>query len=279
MAWPEELPEQERRGPRSVRERLLLGASVGDAVATLPRGVGRALAPVSSLHLSSGGDMAAALDGVADAISDEIAFLREARAASAGAKLSAWLVAGLPLAFVPFSPAARDGFGDTVGLLMLLAGVTLSGGGLRWIARLVPAPPPPDPVINLCCGLAGSLRAGLSLTRALAAAATHPPAGLEAELRRATGQVRLGRSWRDALASTDGLDRVARVLARVERAGTPVAAALEQLASTLRAEQELRFKTGIRRAPVLMVVPLTCCILPAYGFLAIGPFLRSVALG
>lgn len=277
-AWPEEIPADRRADPARVAQRVTLGRSVSEAVRGLPTGLAHVLRPLLALHLVAGGDVAAALDKAAEAIEEEAGFLQDAKAASSGARLSGRLVAGLPLAFVPFSPAVRS-FGDPAGFLMLSLGVVLALMGLRWLGRLVPAPPLADPSIQLCCALAALLRGGLSLNQALATLAGHPPVGLEGDLSLAAAQVRLGRPWRTALASGGALGRVARVIARSERVGVPVADALERLAETLRAEQALAFETKMRRAPVLMVVPLTCCILPAYGLLAVGPFLRSVTLG
>lgn len=277
-SWSHELPPELRAEPSLVGARLALGCSVIDALSALPEDSARALTPVLALHLSAGGDVGAALDRLATELEQEAAFQQDARAASSGARLSARMVAALPLAFVPFSPASRA-LGDPAGLILLLLGVALAAIGLRWIGRLVPVPPAPEPAVELCTALATLLQAGLSLTQALSVIASHPPAGLEEPLARAAGQVRLGLSWSSSLAASGpGLDRVARVIERAQGAGLPVAGSLEHLADTLRTERALAFKSRMRRAPVLMVVPLTCCILPSYGLLAIGPFLRSVSL-
>ena len=278
-AWPEELDNEHREGPALVRERLALGATVSSALSGLPDQLGEILPPVFSLHQVAGGDVAAALDRVAEAIEQETTFQQDAKAASSGARLSGRLVAGLPLAFLPFSSASRA-LGDGTGMVMLAIGVILATVGLRWIGRLVPAPPPADASTQFCRAVAALLRGGLSFSHAMAILESHPPRGLEASLTRAGEQVRLGRTWRAALGSSScGLGRVARVIERAERAGVPVADSLDHLAEALQGERSLAFKTKMRRAPVLMVLPLTCCILPAYGLLAIGPFLRSVTLG
>lgn len=277
-AWKDEVPAAQQREPAVVASRLALGCSASDALSALPPDAARALTPVLSLHLSAGGDVAAALDRLADDLEREATFQQDAKAASSGARLSGRMVAALPLVFVPFSPATRD-LGELPALVLLVMGAVLAALGLRWIGRLVPAPPPADPAIELCSVVATLLRAGLSLSQALSSIASHPPAGLEEPLRSAAARVRLGLSWSLSLAAADrGLERVARVIERTQRAGLPIAASLEQLGDTLRMERALAFKARMRRAPVLMVVPLTCCILPSYGLLAIGPFLRSVSL-
>ena len=277
-AWPEEVPVDRQREPALLASQLFLGCSLSEGLSALPPEWVRTLTPVLALHISAGGDVAAALDRLADDLEREASFQQDAKAASSGARLSGRMVAALPLAFVPFSPATRD-LGDLPALMLLVVGAAMAAAGLRWIGRLVPAPPPADPSIELCSVLATLLRGGLSLAQALSTIASHPPAGLDESLGSAAARVRLGQSWSLSLAAAEGgLDRVARVIERAQRAGLPVAASLEQLADTLRTERSLAFKTRMRRAPVLMVVPLTCCILPSYGLLAIGPFLRSVSL-
>lgn len=277
-AWADEVPPEGLAGPARVASRLALGCSVSEAVSALSPDAARVLIPVLSLHLSAGGDVAAALDRVAEDLERETSFQQDAKAASSGARLSGRMVAALPLAFVPFSPATRD-LGDPAALVLLAVGAALTVIGLRWIGRLVPLPPPADPSIELCSVLATLLRGGLSLSQSLSLNASHPPAGLEQVLERAAAEVRLGRSWVQALAASEGgLDRVVRVVERAQKAGLPIAASLERLADTLQAERASAFEARMRRAPVLMVVPLTCCILPSYGLLAIGPFLRSVSL-
>ena len=277
-SWAEEVPVDRRREPALVASRLFLGCSVTEALSALPPESGRALIPVLSLHLSAGGDVAAALDRLADDLNREASFQQDAKAASSGARLSGRMVAALPLAFVPFSPATRD-LGDLPAVVLLVVGAAMAVIGLRWIGRLVPVPPVADPSIELCTVVATLLRGGLSLPQTLSTITSYPPAGLEEALELAAGRVRLGQSWSCSLGASEcGLERVARVIERTQSAGLPVASSLEQLADTLRTERALAFKTKMRRAPVLMVVPLTCCILPSYGLLAIGPFLRSVSL-
>ena len=276
-AWPEEVPGSFRDAALGVRRRLALGCSVRSSLSSLPSGLADPIAPLVGLHLATGDDLAAALDGTAAVLEEEAAFEAAARGASAGARLSARLVAGLPLAFVPFSPAARGAFAEPPGLALLVCGVVLCVTGLRWIGRLVPGSPAPDPVVRVYEAIAALLRAGLPLNDALAAIASHPPPGLEAIFKLASARVRLGQPWATALRSGDPrLERGAVVIDRAARLGIPLAGALEEFASVLRREVRSAHTTKMKRAPVLMVVPLTCCILPAYGLLAIGPFLLGV---
>jgi pilus assembly protein TadC len=51
------------------------------------------------------------------------------------------------------------------------------------------------------------------------------------------------------------------------------------LAATERDRVARAVEVAARRAPVMMVVPLTVCLLPAFICLAVVPFLRGVASG
>jgi pilus assembly protein TadC len=73
------------------------------------------------------------------------------------------------------------------------------------------------------------------------------------------------------------LRELGAVVVRAERLGTPASAALRAFAEVRRREREDEFERAARRAPVLMVLPLTTCILPAYVLLAVGPILRGLS--
>ena len=259
--------------------RLEMGHALRCATTELPRDLRQALDPLLSVHLAAGGDLSLGLDRAAASLEERAAFADKARAASSGALLSARMVAALPLLFVPFSPSVRGAFGDPFGVVTLVLGALLSLAGFRWMGRLVPRPPDPDPLVDLCRGLATLLRAGLPVTQALDVLASHPPAGLEAPLDGVRAHLALGASWRRALwDAPDRFGRIGAVIDRAQRIGVPAAESLEALASTLQTESHVAFEARMRRAPVLLVVPLTCCILPSYGLLAMVPFLRGVTL-
>ena len=234
------------------------------------------LATAFSLHLSNGIDLARWLDDAARRLEEEGAANHSARAASAGAVLSGRMVAALPLLFVPMLPISRSGFADPAGISLLLLGIGLAAAGLRWIGRLVPSPPTGDAVTELCGATAALLDAGLSLHAAIEAVA----AGLEIDGVDPARLVRLGGSWPSALAHADTAFEPVRITIEQARMhGLPLAGALRALAERRRAEALREFEARLKRAPVLMVVPLTCCVLPAYGLLGVAPFLRSMSLG
>lgn len=93
----------------------------------------------------------------------------------------------------------------------------------------------------------------------------------------------LGRGRDEALAhfgkTSHEAGRVARMLVLAQRLGTPLAQALSVQAAMLRAERRRAAEARARRLPVLILFPMTLCILPALLILFLGPpllsFLRS----
>jgi uncharacterized protein len=96
---------------------------------------------------------------------------------------------------------------------------------------------------------------------------------MPSQLRRSARLVRLGATWTQALErSVDAsLQQLGRTLLQAEDKGLPVAASLDAFAAATRREKARLFDAAIRRAPVLMVVPLVVCVLPAFVLLGLGP--------
>lgn len=255
----------------AVARRVALG--VPPTVALRPL---RPVARCFALHRSCGGSLPVLLERAAETIERDAAAARTARAATSGARLSARLVAGLPLAFVPFTGAPLRA--DAAGAVLLGAGVALAGAGLWWIGRLLPvAPDGDDGAASLADDVAVALRGGVGLGPALEAAATHPPPDLEGALVRCRRRVRLGEHWVDSLRNEGGaLEAVGEVIARSRAWGVPAAAPLTEWAALRRAQVRTDMQAALRRAPVLMVVPLTVCVLPAFVLLAFGPLLLGM---
>jgi tight adherence protein B len=262
--------------------RLRLGDSAAGAVsaACIALGAdGDALATLLGLHARLGGDAPRSLEELAVAIDRRRELAAQAGGASAGARLSGRVVAGLPLLALPALPLSRAPVLDAVGVALTLAGLGLALGGLVWIERLVPRPPADDPVGLIALPVASALRAGLPLPAALGAVTERPPQQLADAIRRVRRLVRLGAPWPVALGSChhDALAQLGRVLHRAGSAGTPAAEALEALADRRRAQLRAEFDERLRRAPVLMVVPLTLLVLPSFVVLGVAPFLRGLA--
>lgn len=272
-AWPSVAPEEVAPAVAPAARRVVLGEPPSEAVRTLP--YGRALARCFALHRAAGGSLPALLERVADAIVADASAGRNARAATSGARLSARLVAGLPLAFVPLTSGGGALRAGAAGVVLSVAGIALAAAGLWWIGKLVPVPPGGDDgVASLADDLAVALRGGIGLGPALEAAAAHPPPGLEDALARIGRRVRLGDHWVAALRREGGsLAALADLLARSRSWGVPAAAPLQEWARIRRASVRTEMQRALRRAPVLMVLPLTVCVLPSFVMLAFGPFI------
>lgn len=89
----------------------------------------------------TGGDVAAALGGVADTLRERRALAREIRALSSQARLSAAVIAVAPLGFAALASVtdgdtARFLFGSLGGAVCLVVGVGLDLLGWRWMGRI-----------------------------------------------------------------------------------------------------------------------------------------------
>lgn len=248
-------------------------AQGGDVAAAIERAVDErrdasaawsVLAAAWSVAETAGSPLAACLTVLAGALRDEAQLRRDARAALAGPAASSRLVAALPVIALLFG--ATLGF-DTFGVLLgnpfglgcLVLGSALLWAGSRWnrslIARAAVARPAPGLELDL---LAVALASGASLVRA------------DDIVRRAL---------RAHLPEITGTETAAPVLALAERAGAPVADLLR--AEAARARGAARAEGAMRAAAlgVRLMIPLGCCVLPAFVLLGVAPLLISVVTG
>jgi hypothetical protein len=253
-----------------------LGAPSGLVVERLFRALGEpaaGAAPVVRACLETGGHAATFFDRVARLLDIHETQGIAGRNAGAGARLSARMIAGFPLAFIPFTPR------DPAGLLVALVGIGLGIAGFKWISKLVPRPASSlDPATLLAFLIAATARAGVE-PRALLLALTHEGRvpGDDA-LARAGTLMRFGLPWYVALARCrdPALEELAGAVEVSAMRGVPVADALETYAGARMTAARNRLDAGSRRAPVLMVLPLVLCVLPSFILLAMAPFLRSL---
>jgi tight adherence protein B len=231
-----------------------------------------------SVHRSTGANLAIVLDGLARWHDDCAALAGRARASSAGALLSARLVAALPLVALPLLPAARAPILDGPGVISLVLGLALMALGMKWMKRLVPtAWHEPDLALMVATLAAAALAGGARLRPSLQAIAC--AVGGSADLTRAEKRVRLGQNWSGALQATGdpALARLGHLIERIERTGAPAGAALSDWADARSTQLATGFEARVARAPVKLVVPLTLCVLPAFGLVGVLPFLRALA--
>jgi tight adherence protein B len=284
VSWAKESSPLVRAGPERAARRLRLGDSVEEALDHLELEFGddaRSLSVVMELGYRLGGDIPGVIDDLAATIDRRRAMLQASAASVAGARLSARMVAALPLLCAPLLPASRARLLDGHGLIIVLVGLALALAGMRWMARLVPAPPlSDDGAATLATVVSAGMGAGASLRVALDLASTQAPDDLAGECLKAHRLVRLGSTWPEALSRSDdeALQVLGRTVAAADSRGLPVADALRVFADRRRAERERSLQRDLHRAPVLMVIPLAVCVLPSFIILGIGPFLRGLAL-
>jgi tight adherence protein B len=283
-AWPRHCPVGSEEPVTAAARRVALGASPADAFDAMSPWIGAevaaTVASIARLHAASGCDAARLLEAAARSVERRSRLSREASIAASGTKLSGKIVAALPLIGLPLVPAAGGALLDRRGSLMLVCGLLLLLGGAWWIGRLLPHAPEADEVAELAALLAAALGSGAGVRDAMGLCLGAGGALVD-ELALCARRVGLGVEWATAMAmsSHDGLQAMAAVLRRGDDLGIPVARSLEAFAERRIEDAEAVFDKRVRRAPVLMVLPLTICILPAYVLLAIGPILRGLSLG
>jgi tight adherence protein B len=270
---------------KALRNRIELGQETRNAIAGLGgplEGDRAALATAVAIHSRIGGDAARVVESLAGAAERRLQAAANADAHGAGARLSARLIAGLPLAFVPLAPMAKAPLADPPGLFLLALGVGLAVVGLAWVSALFPKPDPhDDPAVAIAETIAAGVEGGGDVATVLAEVCSYPPPGLGGTGLRIARLLKLGASWREALTRSGdgGIESLAETLSTAGSMGLPLTSALRNFAAVRREERERRFEAAIRRAPVRMAVPLAVCVLPSFVVLGVGPFLRGLSFG
>ncbi|MGH2750367.1 MAG: type II secretion system F family protein [Actinomycetota bacterium] len=283
VLWHEDAPAPLCPDLERVAHRLMLGEPVPRAIASLGDALGpdaHSLQVVFGMSGMLGGDVARIIDRLAATVETRRASLQSTFAAVAGMTLSARIIAGLPLLCVPLLPASGFSLVDPVGLLLVILGVTLTLAGMRWMEHLTPQPPEiEDGVCSVARAAASALSGGASLQTTLDATARHAPHDVRADMLRARKLTRLGLGWPDALrrSSNPGLVGMSVTLERAVRKGLPAAVGLEAFAAHRDAQAASELDRSVRRAPILMAIPLVACVLPSFLLLGVVPFLRGLA--
>jgi Flp pilus assembly protein TadB len=266
---------------------LALGARVEAALGAYEEIVSAdELAPVAivlSSFARSGGRVGASLERVARLLRARLALEEERNALTAQARASAFvLVALAPLGATFFTIAMPDYLPTLVGAGAGLLGLALVFEivGAAWLWRIVRGTVAPVDLANFLDAVVVGLDAGLTFERALAVLVERSSAfGRVAEARRLLADIALGTSLPDALrtfATRPDEARVAALVAAATRFGSPLAPLLVLQSEALRSTERHRAEATARRLPVLMLFPLTFCILPALLIVFLGPPLLAL---
>lgn len=124
-----------------------------------------------------------------------------------------------------------------------------------------------------------AMRSGAAPRRAFEVAARWAPHDLRAPVGRALVGLDAGQRLDEALWAlgrhSPALQRLAAAVIGAVAAGSPVAATLADVAAEGRRTRRQEAQAAARRLPVLLLFPLTLCILPAFGLLTVGPALAT----
>ena len=127
-----------------------------------------------------------------------------------------------------------------------------------------------------------SIDAGLTVRVALVSLAEHVRGELGAGLDGLVHELSRGDPLASALQHFGAslgppVDELMTILATAERTGAPVGPALAQFADDLRRRGRVVAEERARRLPVLMLLPLVFCVLPAFVIVAVVPMLATGA--
>jgi tight adherence protein C len=273
---------------RRVAASLALGVALDDALGAY-RGVvpDEDLAPVAIVlgaFVRAGGRVSRSLARVADLLRGRLALAGEQEALTAQGRASAAvlvLLAPLGAAFLAL------GMPDYVAILLgegrglLIAAIVLEVVAVLWLRRLLRVPVAGSTLASLLDAVIVGLESGMTFDQSLRAlVARAPSVGRLAEARRLLADLALGQGSRRAFAAfaAAGQDeaRVAALISSSTRFGAPLADLLVAQADALRAADRRRAEAAARRLPVLMLFPLTFCVLPALLVVFLGPPLLSL---
>lgn len=282
------LPGDLERATARAAAALSLGDPVGVALHSFSGVVpDEDLAPFAVVLLAfarTGGRIGRSLGRVARLLRGRLALDEERSALTAQSRMSAAVLLGLaPLGAVAFAIVSPDYVPTFAGRGrgLLLAAVTLELIGALWLRRLTrPVAATPE-LASLVDAVVVGLEAGLTFEQALAALVERAPrVGRLPEARRLLADLRLGRPPRLAFAAFAAAGpqeaRIAGLVDAASRFGTPLVELLVAQADGLRQSERRRAETRARRLPVLLLFPLTFCVLPALLIVFLGPPLLSI---
>lgn len=282
------LPAPLARATERASAALVLGAGLDVALESY-RGIVPSddVAPfgiVLSAFSRSGGRVGRSLARVATLLRGRLALEEERAALTAQGRASAVvLIALAPLGALFFSVAAPDYLTTLVerGPFLLIIGLGLEVAGAWWLLHILRTQTSDADFASLLDAVIVGLDAGLTFEQSLGALVARRPAlSRLPEARRLLADLALGRPSREAFdlfgraGPTEA--RVAALVTAANRFGSPLADLLVTQADALRASDRRRAEAQARRLPILMLFPLTFCILPALLIVFLGPPLLSL---
>ena len=183
-----------------------------------------------------------------------------------------------------FLALAMPGYAATLagpGRLMLVVAVGLEVVAALWLRRLLRVPTVTSALASLLDAVVVGLESGMSFEQALGALVDRAPAIAHLpQARRLLADLELGqgtgRAFVGVAAGGPGEARIAALVTSSMRFGSPRADLLVIQAEALRDTDRRRAEAAARRLPVLMLFPLTFCVLPALLIVFLGPPLLSL---
>jgi Flp pilus assembly protein TadB len=273
---------------RRVAASLALGLPLDESLAAyrgvVPDEEMAPLAVVLGSFARAGGRVRRSLMRVAALLRGRLALEEEQAALTAQGRASALVLVLLaPLGGTFFAASMPDYvrllLGPGRGLL--LTAVVLEVAAALWLHRLLRVPSTGSALASLLDAVVVGLDSGMTFEQALRALVDRAPAvGRLAEARRLLADLSLGQGGRrafTAFGSTGPAEaRVAALISSSTRFGAPLSDLLVRQADALRETDRRRAEAASRRLPVLMLFPLTFCVLPALLIVFLGPPLLSL---
>lgn len=267
---------------------LALGIRLDDALGAyrgvLPDEDVAPLAIVLGSFVRAGGAVGRSLSRVASLLRGRLALEDEQAALTAQGRASALVLLLLaPLGAIFLTTAMADYLSVllTRGRGLLVVAIVLELAAGLWLRRLLRVPTTGSALASLLDAVVVGLESGLTFEQALRALVDRAPAvGRLPEARRLLADLALGQGSGRAFAAFGAAgaaeSRVAAIIVSSGRFGAPLADLLVLQADALRDSDRRRAETAARRLPVLMLFPLTFCVLPALLIVFLGPLLLSL---
>jgi len=273
---------------RHVAASLSLGARLDDALIAYRGTIAdEDLAPIAVVlgaFARAGGRVARSLSRVAALLRGRLALADEQAALTAQGRVSAAVLVLLaPLGAIFLAISMPDYIGILLGRGrgMLVAALVLEAVAALWLHRLLRVPTTGSSLASLLDAVVVGLESGMTFEQALRSLVVRAPdVGRLPEARRLLADLALGQGSRRAFgafaAAGPAEARVAALIASSTRFGAPLADLLVLQADALRDADRRRAEAAARRLPVLMLFPLTFCVLPALLIVFLGPPLLSL---